>query len=102
MRAHELLVRGDDMLARAHGRADITVSRLQSAHDLDHDADRAVAHDLVEIICHGAGKLRARTAGQNARHAQIAPPERELVEGLADGAEAEQCNVHGVCLPFSL
>jgi len=22
--------------------------------------------------------------------------------GFADGAEAEQCNVHGVCLPFSL
>ena len=72
--AHELLVRGDDVLARAHGCAEIAVCRLDAAHDLYYNINRGVAHDLVVVCGHGAGELRARTAGEHGGNVQVCAP----------------------------
>ena len=73
MRAHELLVRGDDVLARAHGRAEVAVRRLNAAHDLYYDINRGIAHELVIVGGHGAGERGARAAREHRGNVQIGP-----------------------------
>ena len=88
MRAHELLVGGDDMLARTHRRAEIGVSRFQTAHHFDHDADGGIAHDLVKIRGDGARELRTRTAGEHGGNTQVCSSLGETVKIRADRAES--------------
>ena len=95
MGAHELLVRRDDVLARAHGIAEIAVRRFDAAHDLDHNINRGVAHDRIEIGGHGACELRAGTAGENGGDLEIVSPLAELIEMGTDSAEAQKRNIHG-------
>ena len=102
MGAHELLVRGDDVLARAHGRAEVAVCRLDAAHDLHHNINRGIAHDLIVIGGHGAGELRTGTAGENGSDLQIASPLAQLIEMGANSAEAQKCNFHGEIPSFFL
>jgi len=87
--AHELLVRGDDVLARTHGRAEVAVRRLDAAHDFHHNINRGIAHDLVVIGGHGACELRAGTAGENSCNMQISSPLAQLIKMGTDGAEAQ-------------
>ena len=91
----ELLVRGDDVLARTHGRAEVAVRRLDAAHDFHHNINRGIAHDLVVIGGHGACELRAGTAGVNSCNMQIGSPLAQLIKMGTDGAEAQQRNIHG-------
>ena len=93
--AHELLVRGDDVLARTHGRAEVAVRRLDAAHDFHHNINRGITHDLVVIGGHGACELRAGTAGENSCNMQIGSPLAQLIKMGTDGAEAQQRNIHG-------
>ena len=92
--AHELLVRGDDVLARTHGRAEVAVRRLDAAHDFHHNINRGIAHDLVVIGGHSACELRAGTAGENSCNMQISSPLAQLIKMGTDGAEAQQRNIH--------
>ena len=100
--AHELFVRRDDVLARAHGCVEVAVCRFDAAHDLHHNINRGIAHDLIVIGGHGACELRTGAAGENGSDLQIASPLAQLIEMGANSAEAQKCNFHGEIPSFFL
>ena len=94
VRAHELLVRSDDVLACAHGRAEVAVRRLDAAHDFHHNINRGIAHDLVVIGGHSAGELGTRTAREHGGNVQVCASFTQFIKVGTDRAETQQCDIH--------
>ena len=99
----ELLVRGDDRLARAQELEDVVAGRLEAAHHLGDDGDLRVVADLGEVGRSSTSEPRVlrRVANERADDAQPVAGRaldvggllaQEPVDGRADRPVAEQGN----------
>ena len=103
MLGHEVLVGGDDALARPERLEDAGAGRLDAAGDLDDDADIAVVQDILPPVGEeggvgappGAGKVPHEDAADHRAEPELVREFvflalKKLVNAAADCAVAEQ------------
>ena len=92
--ADDRFVGGNHMLAGAQRGANILIGRVQTAHDLDDDADSGIVRDGGYIRHRQTAQLRPVPPHQHLGHVQIRPLGAKVHNAAAYHAAAQQSDIH--------